>query len=38
MRFEGLTPDKGMFADFSNSKLVTDLKKAGEIYGKGEIN
>lgn len=29
MRFEGLIPDKGMFVDFSDSKLVIDLKKAG---------
>lgn len=30
MRFEGLIPDKGMFVDFSDSKLVIDLKKAGD--------
>jgi len=28
VRFEGLIPDKGMFVDFSDSKLVIDLKKA----------
>jgi hypothetical protein len=27
VRFEGLIPDKGMFADFSDSKLVIALKK-----------
>ena len=28
VRFEGLIPDKDMFVDFSDSKIVIDLKKA----------